>query len=113
LRRRVGASFPTRFNKNAIKWTQHAARSPNAALLQLQARASPISCGGWLCQSDQAVVADKPTGKTIEDQRRAPWTLRYLVWDAKGEAGVQPAYGLLETPSSAIVYAVPEFICVG
>jgi hypothetical protein len=56
------------------------------------------------------VVADKPTGKTIEDQRRAPWTLRYLVWDAKGEAGVQPAYGLLETPSSAIVYAVPEFI---
>jgi hypothetical protein len=52
------------------------------------------------------VVADKPTGKTIEDQRRAPWMLGHLVWDAKGDgnAGVQPAYGLLETPSSAIVY---------
>jgi hypothetical protein len=38
--------------------------------------------------------------------------LRHLVWDPLGDgnAGVQPTYGLPETPSSAIVYAVPEFI---
>ena len=36
----------------------------------------------------------------------------HLVWDAKGgvKARVQATYGLLETPSSAIVYAVKEFI---
>ncbi len=36
----------------------------------------------------------------------------HLVWDAKGgvKARVQATYGLLETPSSAMVYAVKEFI---
>ena len=35
-----------------------------------------------------------------------PWTLSHLVWDARGAGNdpLEPADGLLETPSSAIVY---------